>query len=305
MSDQSLPSWKEGAAKSTIFDFVTRVTKHGGPDFVPPEERIAAFDNDGTLWCEQPLQVQFFFLIDRVKELSAKDPAIAERQPFKALLEQDYKVILELGREALLELAFATHSGITDEDFDRAARKWLAASRHPKFGRLFRECTYRPQVELLAFLRENGFKTYIVSGGGVDFVRAFATEAYGVPREQVIGSSTRLRCDVKDNRLSLMKLAELNSFNDGEAKPQNIGLHIGRRPLLAFGNSDGDLPMLSYTRSGPGARLSLLIHHDDADREVAYDREFKLSPLVEALDQSAEHGITVVSMKRDWKVVFE
>ena len=305
MSDQLLPSWNEGAAKSAILDFVTRVTKQGGADFVPPEERIAAFDNDGTLWCEQPLQVQFFFLIDRVKELSARDPAMGERQPFKALLEQDYKVIFELGRQALFELAFATHSGITDEHFDRAAREWLAAARHPTFGRLFRGCTYRPQFERLALLRQNGFKTYIVSGGGVDFVRAFSTEAYGVPREQVIGSSTKLRCDVKDNRFSLTKLPELNSFNDGEAKPRNIGLHIGRRPLLAFGNSDGDLPMLSYTRSGPGARLSLLIHHDDADREVAYDREFKLSPLVEALDRSAEHGITVVSMKRDWKVVFE
>ena len=305
MSDQLLPSWNEGAAKSSILDFVTRVTKQGGADFVPPEERIAAFDNDGTLWCEQPLQVQFFFLIDRVKELSARDPAMGERQPFKALLEQDYKVIFGLGRQALLELVFATHSGITDEHFDRAAREWLATARHPTFGRLFRGCTYRPQVELLAFLRENGFKTYIVSGGGVDFVRAFATEAYGIPREQVIGSSTKLRCDVKDNRFSLTKLPELNSFNDGAAKPQNIGLHIGRRPLLAFGNSDGDLPMLSYTRSGPGARLSLLIHHDDADREVAYDREFALSPLVEALDRSADHGITVVSMKRDWKVVFE
>jgi phosphoserine phosphatase len=186
MSDQLLPSWNEGAAKSAILDFVTRVTKQGGADFVPPEERIAAFDNDGTLWCEQPLQVQFFFLIDRVKELSAKDPAMGERQPFKALLEQDYKVIFELGRQALLELVFATHSGITDEHFDRAAREWLSASRHPTFGRLFPECTYRPQVELLGFLRETGFKTYIVSGGGVDFVRAFATEAYGVPREQVI-----------------------------------------------------------------------------------------------------------------------
>jgi FMN phosphatase YigB (HAD superfamily) len=158
MSDQLLPSWNEGAAKSAILDFVTRVTKQGGADFVPPEERIAAFDNDGTLWCEQPLQVQFFFLIDRVKELSARDPAMGERQPFKALLEQDYKVIFELGRQALFELAFATHSGITDEHFDRAAREWLAAARHPTFGRLFRECTYRPQVELLAFLRENGFK---------------------------------------------------------------------------------------------------------------------------------------------------
>jgi len=300
----SLPSWNDGAAKSAILDFVARVTNQGGADFVPSAGRIATFDNDGTLWCEQPLQTQFFFAFDRVKQLSAKDPTISERQPFKAVLEHDYNTLFGLGKQALFELAFATHAGITDEDFDQVANRWLATARHPKFGRLFKECTYRPQVELLAYLRQNGFKTYLVSAGGVDFMRAFVEEAYGIPREQVIGSSVKLRYELSDNRVSLVKLPELNSFGDREVKALNIGLHIGRRPLLAFGNSDGDLAMMRYTKSGSGPRLALLLHHDDAAREAAYDREFRLSPLSEALDRAQGYGITVVSMKRDWKVVF-
>jgi phosphoglycolate phosphatase-like HAD superfamily hydrolase len=301
---QWLPSWNDSAAKSAILDFVARVTNEGGTEFVPPAGRIATFDNDGTLWCEQPLQIQFFFAFDRVKQLSAKDPTMSKRQPFKAVLKHDYNTLFGLGKQALFELAFATHAGITDEDFEQAASRWLATARHPKFGRLFKECTYRPQVELLAYLRENGFKTYIVSAGGVDFMRAFAEEAYGIPREQVIGSSVKLRYDLRDNRVSLVKLPELNSFGDREVKALNIGLNIGRRPLLAFGNSDGDLAMMRYTKSGPGPRLALLLHHDDAAREAAYDREFRLSPLSEALDRAQDYGITVVSMKRDWNVVF-
>jgi phosphoglycolate phosphatase-like HAD superfamily hydrolase len=304
VDNRSLLSWNDGPAKSAIFDFVARVTKQGGPDFVPPADRVATFDNDGTLCCEQPLQTQFFFAFDRVKDLSVKDPTMSERQPFKAVLEHDFKTLFGLGKQALFELAMATHAGITGEDFHQIAQDWLAGARHPKFGRLFKQCTYRPQVELLEYLRENGFKTYIVSAGGVDFMRAFADEAYGVPREQVIGSSVKLRFDVTGDRVSLMKLAELNSFDDREAKALNIGLHIGRRPLLAFGNSDGDLPMMRYARSGSGPRLALLLHHDDAEREAAYDREFRLSPLSEALDKAEIYGITVVSMKRDWKVVF-
>ena len=301
---QPLPSWNDGAAKSAILDFVARVTNQGETDFVPPGERIATFDNDGTLWCEQPLQAQFFFMFDRVMELSAKDSAMVKRQPFKAVFEHDYNTLFGLGKQALFELAFATHAGMTDEDFDGVARGWLATAKHPQFGRLFKECVYRPQVELLAYLRGNGFKTYIVSASGIDFMRACAEEVYGVPREQVIGSSVKMRYDVKDNRVSLIKLPELNAFDDREAKPLNIGLHIGRRPLLAFGNSDGDVAMMRYAASGPGARLALLLHHDDAEREVAYDREFRVSPLVEALEKAGEYGITVVSMKRDWKAVF-
>jgi phosphoglycolate phosphatase-like HAD superfamily hydrolase len=304
VDNMSLPSWNDGTAKSAILDLVARVTKQGGPDFVPSTERVATFDNDGTLWCEQPLQIQFFFAFDRVKRLSAKDSTMSERQPFKAVLEHDYNTLFGLGKQALFELAFATHAGITDEEFVEIAREWLATAKHPKFGRLFKECTYRPQVELLAYLRENGFKTYIVSAGGLDFMRAFAEEAYGIPREQVIGSSVKMRYELANSRVSLVKLPELNSFGDREVKALNIGLHIGRRPLLAFGNSDGDLAMMRYTKSGSGPRLALLLHHDDAARETAYDREFRLSPLSEALDKSGDYGITVVSMKRDWKVVF-
>jgi phosphoserine phosphatase len=304
VDSQPLAFWNDGEAKSAILDFVARVTKEGGPEFVPRAERFATFDNDGTLCCEQPLQTQFFFAFNRVKELSAKDPTMAERQPFKAVLEHDYNTLFGLGLQALYELAFATHAGITDEEFDQIARGWLATAKHPKIGRLFKQCVYRPQVELLEYLRQNGFKTYIVSAGGVDFMRAFVDEAYGVPREQVIGSSVKLRFDAGGDRASLSKLSELNIFNDREAKPLSIGLHIGRRPLLAFGNSDGDLPMMRYAKSGSGSRLALLLHHDDAEREAAYDREFRLSPLSEALDKATDYGITLVSMKLDWKVVF-
>jgi phosphoglycolate phosphatase-like HAD superfamily hydrolase len=296
-----LPSWNDGAAKTAILDFVARVTKTGGPDFVPPAERIATFDNDGTLWCEQPVQVQVFFLIDRVKELAAKDASLTERQPYKALLAHDLETLKALGKKGLMELFFATHAGMSAEEFDQIARDWLASAKHPKFGKLFKRLTYRPQIELLGYLRENGFKTFIVSGGGIDMIRAFAEEAYDIPREQVIGSSVKTRFD---GPADLMKLADLNSFDDREVKVQNIGLHIGRRPLLAFGNSDGDLAMMRYTLAGKGARLALLIHHDDAAREVAYDRGFKLSPLADALDNAAGYGITLVSMKNDWGDVF-
>jgi hypothetical protein len=303
-TSQPLASWNDGPIKSAILDFIGRVSKQGGADFVPPSERIATFDNDGTLCCEQPLQIQFHFAFDRVKELAAKDPAMGERPAFKAVLERDYNTLFGLGKQALTELAFATHAGMTDEEFSEVARGWLAAAKHPKFGRLFKECVYRPQVELLAYLRENGFKTYIVSAGGADFMRAFADEAYGVARDQVIGSNVKLRFDAAGGRFSLTKLPELNLFNDREAKPTSIGLHIGRRPLLAFGNSDGNLAMMRYARSGSGARLALLLHHDDSAREVAYDREFRISPLVEALDKAEAYGFTVVSMKREWNVVF-
>src|SRR5215467_4246141 len=216
----ALPGWNDGAAKSQILDFVARVTRQGGPDFVPSAERIAAFDNDGTLWSEQPMQVQVFFLIARVKELAEKDATVKVRQPFKALLELDLKTLMGLGKQALLELVFTTHSGMKEEEFEPIAREWLAKSKHPKFGRLFKHCTFQPQLDLLNFLRQNGFKTYIVSGGGIDFMRACAEEIYGIPREQVIGSSNKLRFEMKEDRAALMKLAELNSFDDREAKPQ-------------------------------------------------------------------------------------
>jgi hypothetical protein len=297
-----LSSWNDGAAKSAIVDFVARVTKQGGKDYIAPVARIATFDNDGTLWCEQPLQVQILFLVHRVKELAAKDQALAARQPFKALLERDLKTLQSLGMKGLQELFAETHSGMTVEAFEALVNAWFGSALHPKLERAFTRVMFEPQVELLEYLRAHGFKTFIVWGGGVDFMRVISEGLYGIAREQVVGSSAKLALDVE--RGVLTKLPDLQSFDDKETKVLNIGLHIGRRPILAFGNSDGDLAMLRYTLAGKGASLALLLHHDDADREFAYDRDFKLSPLVEALDKAKDYGITVVSMKRDWRSIF-
>jgi phosphoglycolate phosphatase-like HAD superfamily hydrolase len=304
MMTDPLPSWNEGSTKQTILDFVRRVTSEGDADFVPPAARIATFDNDGTLWCEQPVQVQLFFALDRLADLAKADPSMKERQPFKAFLERDLKTIAALGKQAAFEFGFATHAGITADQFDAIARAWFAKAQHPTLGRLFQDNVYQPQIELLDCLRANGFKTFIVSGGGIDLIRAFAEEKYGIPRDQIIGSSVKSRFEMRDGKAEIVKLAELDSFDDREVKPQNIYLHTGRRPILAFGNSDGDLAMMRYARTGPGPRLALLLHHDDAEREFAYDREFRLSPLVEALDRSGDYGFMVVSMKNDWRTVF-
>lgn len=305
MPNDPLPSWNEGATRSAIVDFVASVTKEGGPDYVPVAERIATFDNDGTLWCEQPLQVQFFFGRDRLNALAEADPSLKKRQPFKAYLERDMPTIMEFGKKGLLEVAAFVHAGMTADEFQVHAREWLATSRHPKLGKPFTALTYLPQVELLNYLRTNSFKTFIVSGGGIDLIRAFAEERYGIPPEQVVGSSVKTRFEMRESRGEIVKLPELNSFDDREVKPANINLHIGRRPILAFGNSDGDLAMLRYCKSGSGLRLALILHHDDDAREFAYDRDFKLSPLVEALDKAHEYGITLVSMKNDWNNVFD
>lgn len=304
MTDQ-LPSWRDGQIKTAILEFVAAVTAGGSPDFIPAPARIAVFDNDGTLWCEQPAQPQVLFSLERAAELAAADPSLKTREPFRAFLERDMKAIHALGKEGVFAFAFAIYAGMTVEAFDQIVRDWLARARHPTLKRPYTELVYQPQLELLALLRANGFKTFIVSGGGVDFMRAFAEAVYGVPPEQVIGSSVKLRFDPADTGpCQLTKLAELGSFDDREVKAQNIGLHIGRRPVLAFGNSDGDLAMMRYTVSGPGRRLALLLHHDDAAREVAYDREFRLSPLVEALDHADRYGVRLVSMQRDWATVF-
>ncbi len=304
MADRALPSWNEGPARAAILDFVARVTAEDGPDFVPVPQRIATFDNDGTLWCEQPLQNQFFFAFHRLETLVTRDPALRERQPYKAFLERDMQAIQALGRQAAIELALTLHAGLTEDEFAALAGDWFARARHPRLHRPYSQCIYQPQVELLAYLRANGFKTFIVSGGGIDLIRAFAEDNYGIPPEQVIGSSLKLRFDAADGSADLMRLSELNSFDDREVKPANIALHIGRRPILAFGNSDGDLAMMRYTLAGPGPRLALLLHHDDAEREFAYDREFRLSPLVEALDKADQYGITVIGMRGAWKTVF-
>jgi phosphoserine phosphatase len=299
-----LSSWNDCASRTAILDFVERVTRPGSSDFVPAADRIATFDNDGTLWCERPLQVQFFFARSRLEQLAEEDPSLRTRDPFKTFLEHDMSKAPPLGMDDLMHLAAIAHSGTTVDEFGRLARQWLASARHPTLGRLFTELAYQPQIELLQFLRENGFKIFIVSGGGIDLMRACSESLYGVAREQVIGSSMKTRFEMRGGRGELVKLAELESFTDREVKVNSISRHVGRRPILAFGNSDGDLAMLRYTQTGEGPRLALLLHHDDAKREFAYDRDFALSPLAEALDHADGYGLQVVSMKRDWATVF-
>ncbi len=280
---EPLPSWNDGAVKDAIFDFVRRVTSEDSADFVPPPERIATFDNDGTLWCEYPNYVQAFFLFDRVKTLITQNPELAEQQPYKAILEHDKTTLATFGKKEIVTLAFATHTGMTTDEFGTIAKIWLDSAQHPRFNHLFRECIYQPQLELLAYLRANRFKPFIVTGGGIGFVRAIAETTYGIPPEQVIGSSSKTQLEMRDGKPVLVKRPELNSLDDRAEKVVNIELQIGRRPLFAFGNSDGDLAMLQYTAAGTGARLALLLHHDDSEREYAYDLDFKLSPLRDGL----------------------
>lgn len=299
-----LPSWNGGPTKKAILDFVARVTEEGGPEFVPPAERIATFDNDGTLWCEQPMYVQAVFALDRARTMAKEDPSLKDKPAFQSILSDDRGAMARFGEHEIAELLGVTHAGMSPQEFRGIARDWLARAEHPRFRRLYADCLYAPQLELLAYLRSQGFKVFIVTGGGIDFVRGFAEWAYGVPPECVVGSSTKTQFSARDDRGGLIKLPELNSVDDGKGKPINIDLHIGCRPILAFGNSDGDLEMLQYTAGGDGARLMLLLHHDDADREYAYDRSSPVGRLDKALDAAQRRAWTVVSMKQDWKAVF-
>lgn len=300
----ALPSWNDGPNKSAIVHFMARVTRECGPDFVPPAERIAVFDNDGTLWCEFPLQVQIFFTLDEVGRMARHDTKLLEKPAFKALLAGDLKKLASLPKREVMEPAFAVHAGMTVDEFQKTVADWLQSAKHPRLGRLFASNAYQPQRELLEYLRANGFKTFIVTGGGIDFVRVVSEHLYGIPPEQVVGSSVKTQFENHGERPRIRKLPELRSFDDRDEKAVNIDLHIGRRPILAFGNSDGDLTMLRYTLAGPGARLGLILHHDDADREFAYDRDFKLSTLKDGLDHATDYGIRLVSMKNDWNRVF-
>jgi phosphoglycolate phosphatase-like HAD superfamily hydrolase len=299
-----LSSWNAGAAKQAIVDFVDKITKAGSPDFVPLAERIAVFDNDGTLWCEQPMYVQLAFVLDRVRELAPKNPEWQNKQPFKAVLEKDVKTLAAQGEKGAAQLVAATHAGMSSEEFNRIAGNWIASSRHPKFKRPYTEMVYQPMLELLAYLRTSGFKTYIVSGGGVDFMRPWTEKVYGIPPEQVIGSTGKLRYEMRNGKPVLMKLAEIDHIDDGPGKPVGIQRFIGRRPIAAFGNSDGDLQMLQYTAAGSGARFMLLVHHTDSEREWAYDRKSSIGRLDKALDEANARGWTVVDMKKDWKTIF-
>jgi len=298
-----LPSWRDGLARAAILDFVRRVTSPG-PDFVAPMDRIAVFDNDGTLWAEQPVPVQAAFVLDRIRALAPQFPEWREQQPFKAVLEGNVEGVMAMGMEALVKMVMATHAGITTEEFSALVQDWITTARHPRFDRLHTELIYQPMLELLDLLRSNDFKNFIVSGGGIEFMRSFSESLYGIPPEQVIGSSIVTRYTIADGQPVLLRGAELTFNNDKESKPVAINTHIGRRPIAAFGNSDGDFAMLEWTTSGPGPRFGLIIHHDDAAREFAYDRDAGLARLARGLDEAATRGWTVVSMAHDWERVF-
>jgi hypothetical protein len=299
-----LPSWNDGVAKQAIVDFVRHVTTPDDANFAPEPERIATFDNDGTLWSEQPLYFQLAFALDRVGALAPQHPEWKQKQPFKAVLEGDLKTLFAGGERALLELIMATHAGMTTAEFEQIVKEWLTTAKHPRFNRPYTECVYQPMLELLAYLRANGFKTYIVSGGGIEFMRPWTERIYGVPPEQVIGSSIKTELDLRDGKPVLVRLPEIDFIDDKAGKPVGIHKFIGRRPIAAFGNSDGDLQMLQWTAAGDGLRFCMLVHHTDAGREWAYDRTSSIGRLDKALDEAKQLGWTVVSMKDDWKRVF-
>jgi phosphoglycolate phosphatase-like HAD superfamily hydrolase len=299
-----LPSWNDGPAKKAITEFVTRATTQGGPDFIPVEQRIATFDNDGTLWTEQPIYFQFAFALDRVRALAPKHPEWKSKQPFKGILERDMKAVMATGEKGLLEVISATHAGMTTEEFNQIAKDWLAQARHPRFQRPYTELVFQPMLELLAHLRANGFKTFIVSGGGIEFMRAFAEQTYGIPPEQIVGSTGEAKFELRNGKPVLVKLPKVNHIDDGPGKPVGINRFIGRRPVLAFGNSDGDHQMLQWTAAGAGPRFMGLVRHTDAAREWAYDRQSHIGRLDKALDEATARGWTVVDMKTDWKKIY-
>jgi hypothetical protein len=299
-----LPSWNAGKTKESIIKFVETVTRKGSPEFVPPAERIATFDNDGTLWAEQPLYFQFFFALDRVKVLAPQHPEWRTTEPFASLLKGDVKAALAGGEKSIVEIIAATHSGMTTDEFEQIVKDWIGSAVHPISKRHFTEMVYQPMLELVAYLRDNGFKTYIVSGGGVEFMRPWSEKVYGIPPEQVIGSSGKLKFDMRDGKPILVKLPEINLINDKAGKPVGIQLYIGRRPIAAFGNSDGDQQMLEWTMAGSGARFALIVHHTDAQREWAYDRKSQIGTLDKALDEAVAKGWTIVDMKDDWKTIY-
>lgn len=305
-----LPSWNEGRARQAVLDFVTRVTRDGSPDFVPPDERFAVFDNDGTLWTEQPMYTQLAFAIDRVRSLAPEHPGWKTTQPFQAALDNDLETLARSGETGLVELVTATHSGMTPDTFDAIVKDWLQKARHPRFQRFYTDLTYKPMVELLNYLRSNGFKTYIVTGGGVEFVRAISQKLYGIPPEQIIGSSVRLQYQLKNGEPTLIRRPEIDFIDDRAGKPVGIHKFIGRRPIAAFGNSAGDREMLEWTGHGHGARLRMLVSHDDAAREYSYgpadDRpNTPFGAFPQSLrDEANRNGWVIISMKNDWNQIF-
>jgi phosphoglycolate phosphatase-like HAD superfamily hydrolase len=304
MAADPLPSWNDTAPKKNIIAFVDRVVKESSPDFVPVAERIATFDNDGTLWAEQPMYFQGLFAIDRVKVLAPQQPEWKTKEPFASILAGNYAAAFAGGERSIMELVMATHAGMSTEEFEQIVRDWVAAARHPKTERAYTEMVYKPMLELLGYLRASGFKTFIVSGGGVEFMRPWIEEVYGIPPEQVIGSSIKTKFDLRHGKPAIIRLPELNFIDDKAGKPLAINLHIGRRPIAAFGNSDGDLQMLQWATTGKGARLALIVHHTDGVREWAYDRNSLVGRLDKALDEAKARDWTIVDMKNDWKTIF-
>jgi len=300
-----LPSWNDGAAKARIIAFVQAVTQPGGKDFVAPADRVAVFDNDGTLWSEQPVYFQLAFAIDRARAMAAQNPALASKPSVKAAAAGDMKALAATGEKGLLELVALTHAGNTSEEFAQIVGDWIRSARHPTLKRPYTELTYKPMRELLDYLRANGFKTWIVSGGGVEFLRVMSEELYGVPPEQVVGSSIRTKYELRNGKPAIVRLPEIDFIDDKAGKPVGIHKFIGRRPIAAFGNSDGDFEMLEWTTSAPGARLGVIVHHDDAQREFAYDRTSHVGRLNRGLDEGPARGWTVVSVKNDWKQVYD
>jgi phosphoserine phosphatase len=301
---EPLASWKDGKAKAAIIDFVGKVRKEGGPQYVAPAKRIAVFDNDGTLWSEKPVYFQLLFAIDRIKALAAKNPDWKDRQPFKAVLENDMEALARSGKKGIAEIVMASHAGMSTEAFEKIAADWIATARPPKTGKPYTEMVYQPMLELLQYLRANGFKTYIVSGGGIEFMRPWVEKVYGIPPEQVVGSKIKVEYKVVDGKPTLLRLSELDFIDDKAGKPVGVHQHIGTRPIAAFGNSDGDFEMLEWVTSGEGPRLGVLVHHDDAAREAAYDRNSHVGRLSRGLDEGPGRGWIITSMKNDWKCVF-
>jgi phosphoserine phosphatase len=304
MRDDPLPSWNDGPNKQAILDFVVAVTERGGEQFVPEDDRIATFDNDGTLWVEQPMYAQSFFAFDEIKRMAPDHPEWQTEQPYAAIISGDQAAMAKFSEHDVAAIVAQTHAGMTTTEFDDNARAWLATARNLHFNQLFTDCVYQPQLELLDFLRANGFQTFIVSGGGIDFLRDFAEETYGIPPSQIVGSSVQVQYELQDGQPVLIKEAKIGAIDDKDGKPVNIHLHIGQKPILAFGNSDGDQQMLEYTDSGDGPRLMLIVHHDDAEREFAYDRNSSVGKLDTAWDEAVQKGWNVVSMMDDWKTIF-
>ena len=299
-----LPSWNDGAPKQAIVDFVTAVTTEGGPDYVAPTDRISTFDNDGTLWSEQPMYVQLAFALDRIKQMAPDHPEWKDKEPYKSVLAGDLKGLAATGEKGVVELVAVTHAGMTSDEFTKIATDWIATAKHPKTGRLYTDMVYQPMLELVDYLHRNDFRVFIVSGGGIEFMRPWTEKVYGIPTERVVGSSIKTEYKVVDGKPVINRLAAVDFVDDKEGKPVGILGHIGKRPIAAFGNSDGDFQMLQWATSGDGKRFGLIVHHDDGDREVAYDRKSVFGKLDKALDEGPGLGWTIVSMKNDWKQVY-